>query len=435
MKTRSLAAALASISLVGLAVVLAFRGASAANSAAVTAAASAARPQHPAAPAQQPAAPLADRTLPDYQRGLIDMAFQAASRLPLDPHVKTRSRLQEDVLEAALQLDQPVTVRRLSPGIANWRRGTVLAELAFYSVQHGDRRDVEDDLHHADQIAEQVGMDKNAQDWPRDRIRIAIARTYELLGRKEKVAEFSTGAPDFEAGKLAVLQASRIEPEQFEAQLASMDQILHGAGFEQWKMALGACARLYDRFYADKARRESLEDRIVNGCPKLPAQLRLDFVLEIAGYALAHGDNVKALFLVEQGRHLVASVQWLPQDHVPLLARLASLSAAAGAKEPARRDLAQAIGVYEGAKPPIVDVFRARALRPVAEAYVALGDRAAALDMYRRVVAESIVNPNSRPRAEDFCATCLSLAVHAIEPDEALRQSLLDVLRGLGDPW
>jgi hypothetical protein len=80
-------------------------------------------------------------------------------------------------------------------------------------------------------------------------------------------------------------------------------------------------------------------------------------------------------------------------------------------------------------------MFRAGALRPLAEAYHALGDRDAALSVYKLAVEEGALNPNARPRAMDLSATCLSLAQSACEPDAELRERLAEMRAGLGSPW
>src|SRR5262249_15163407 len=182
-------------------------------------------------------------------------------------------------------------------------------------------------------------------------------------------------------------------------------------------------------------RRDRLEDRIVHGCPKLPLQVRLEYIREIAGHAIDHADPTRARKLLDEADRLLESRSWLPEGHTPQIALTAALRARARDADRARTDLERALGIFAAAKPPVVDMLRARALRPVAEAYGALGDLATALSVYRRALSESIVNRNSRPRTEDFCAICISLASHAIEPDAGLQAALLAVFRDLGDPW
>ena len=82
-----------------------------------------------------------------------------------------------------------------------------------------------------------------------------------------------------------------------------------------------------------------------------------------------------------------------------------------------------------------IDIYRAGVLRPIAEAYHAMGERANALALYERAIDESLVNTNSRPRVEDLVATCLSLAKTNCEADAELAARLEKVYTGLGAPW
>jgi hypothetical protein len=64
-----------------------------------------------------------------------------------------------------------------------------------------------------------------------------------------------------------------------------------------------------------------------------------------------------------------------------------------------------------------------------------MGNTAAALSVYAKVIEAGVENPNSRPRAEDLAATCCSMAVHAVEPDPRLWSRIRSIRDGLGDPW
>ena len=101
----------------------------------------------------------------------------------------------------------------------------------------------------------------------------------------------------------------------------------------------------------------------------------------------------------------------------------------------ARSDLDAAASLYDADRDRIVDIRRAGVLRGLAEGYADARDPKAALALYRRAAGEGMVNPNARPRAEDLAATCCSMAVHAVEPDDALRAYLRQIRSGLGNPW
>jgi hypothetical protein len=193
--------------------------------------------------------------------------------------------------------------------------------------------------------------------------------------------------------------------------------------------------RLDDRFYAAVELRERAERAVTGGWAKLPAQVRIDLTIGLAENALAHDDAGRARKLLVDARDLLASVPWTPEDEVASRARLAAVRHRAGEAAEARADAGAALALYDAKRAGIVDVFRAGALRPVAECYATLGDLAKARDVYARAVEEGVANPNSRPRADDLAATACSLAVHGVEPSPELRQRLLAIRDGLGNPW
>jgi hypothetical protein len=57
------------------------------------------------------------------------------------------------------------------------------------------------------------------------------------------------------------------------------------------------------------------------------------------------------------------------------------------------------------------------------------------MTIYKQAVEESLENPNSRPRADDLCALCCSMAVHGFRPDDALLRRVGEVCAGLREPW
>ena len=62
-------------------------------------------------------ATIADSPLAEYQKELLDLAFDTASTFPTVPHVKNRARAQGEVVQACFELDQPQRAR-----LAVWQR-------------------------------------------------------------------------------------------------------------------------------------------------------------------------------------------------------------------------------------------------------------------------------------------------------------------------
>jgi tetratricopeptide (TPR) repeat protein len=107
----------------------------------------------------------------------------------------------------------------------------------------------------------------------------------------------------------------------------------------------------------------------------------------------------------------------------------------AGDRGGAEQELAAAASRYEEERGNIVEIYRAETVRPLAEAASAMGDLARALGFYRRALEEGAVNVNARQRAEDLAATCISMALHEVEPDAALWERILEIRAGLVAPW
>ena len=163
--------------------------------------------------------------------------------------------------------------------------------------------------------------------------------------------------------------------------------------------------------------------------------VQIEFLHALAGHALDHGDEEKALELAEEAGDVVDAGRWTMQYHLPLLARNAAVLHRAGESDRARGQIDAAFASFEEDPEAIVNMFRGGALRPIAESYHAMGLRDQALVVYARAAEEGVVNLNSRPRAIDLSETCLSLAVEGIRPTEALHARLVEIHDALGDPW
>jgi tetratricopeptide (TPR) repeat protein len=384
--------------------------------------------------AQVRAASVADKPLTPAQDRLLELAFRAASALPENPHAKTRGRLQGEVVEACFALDAPRRALACAEKIQDWRRGMGYADFACYSASHGLAEEVPHYLELANQIAEQ-GEPLITQDWQKGRILVSIAKAHAWLGHANEAAALENGLEHSEMGKVDAVRALRADAGAFDEQLRALKRVFEGGDLDLCKNAFETCARLFDRYYEDPEKRARVEETVA-ACPaRLPVQVRMEAGIEFAGIAIGHADSRKALELVDSTRALLDGVTWLPENYIPLAARLAALRFRAGAKEAARLELQDALEHYERDRAGIVDIYRAGALRPLAEAWESMGQHAAALAAYERVVEEGVGNPNSRPRAEDLVATCLSLARNGIEPDEELWGRLTKVSEGLGQPW
>ncbi len=383
--------------------------------------------------AAQDDAELSDAPIDEYRLELLDLAYRSASAFPLVPHLKNRSRAQEQVVEACFELDQPVRALRYADGIADWRRGAAYADYAHYCVAHGRTEGVQEMLERALEVGSQ---DEQAQlqGWRFDRIRAKVARTHLLLGEPEVAGRVAAGLDPSQAGIVGVAEAAFTDTAAIDAHLESIDAVVESGQFDLVRGALDMCAVYFDRAYEDVERRDALQHKIESSWDGLPLLVRIDLAMELAESAGSHGDAAKAAALVAEAQEQFDSAPWDAEEEIRQRARLARSWFLAGETEKARAMATQALAMYDERREEIQNLFRASVLRPLAEAYVAMGDSTAAL-VYARAVEEGLENPNARPRADDLVATCVSMARNEFEPGASLWTRLREAHAALGDPW
>lgn len=372
---------------------------------------------------------VADVEIADFRRELLDFAFRTASAIPVDPHIKDRSRSQEEVVLACLTLDQPELARRYCARIMNWRRGTALAEHALYCAKRSDRDEAKRSLNLAEQAA------ARAEGWRRDRIRVAMARSYTLLGETGRATDLERDVESAEVGKVDQIRAMQTDGRTFIDHIKAIDALVATNNFDIIRNALGAYTELYGRFYQDADRRTHVKSRIEAAWTNMPIMVRIETLMDLARSALDHADTSNALAIVNEADGMLEGAEWLPRHEVPLKGRLAALRAEAGDRDGAKKRADAALALYRGDLRRIVNIDRADALRPSAAAYFAMGDPTRAIEIYKLAVEAGVENPNSRPRAQDLASTCVSLAVHGVEPDEALWARIREIGGGLDHPW
>ncbi|MBN1507688.1 MAG: tetratricopeptide repeat protein [Sedimentisphaerales bacterium] len=370
-----------------------------------------------------------DISLKPCQNGLLDIAFSAASAIPVDPHSKDRSRMQEIVVGACLDLGQPQRALHYTKQIGDWRRGTAYADLAFYCARHSDMKDVPSYLDLAGQAVEQ------AEDWHKDRIKAKIAQVHTYLGQTEAAAQVVRGVEKAESTTLAQAEAMVCPEGSFDKTMETLGTLVSAGQFDVVKNVLGAYAELFNRFYKQPDRRALIEGRIKATWGSVPIFVRIDLLAELAGFARAHTDPAKALELTDEAKKILNSANLQAESAIALAAKLARLRFQAGDKELARTEVQEALGLFDAKRDAIVNIYRAQVLRSIAEAHAEMGDTTAALSVYKRAIEAGVENPNSRPRAEDLAATCCSIAVHAVEPDPELWGRIRSIRDDLSDPW
>lgn len=401
-----------------------------------TAAAQSPEPTTEAAPADDVAATvvLVEPELEAFQVELLELAFDVASAVPSSPHHKTRGALQEEVATCALRLEQHERALAYAERIANWRRGNTYADVAMFLSERGAGERAAGLIERAREIALATDPDL-PQSWRSGRILAKIAYVLVVLDRTAEADRLAGALESSDQGIVDRARARTMEPEDFERRMQAVDEVVRRGDLEQVTYAYEACVELFERFYADEVRRALVLEKLRGSWKQVPIPVRLDITLQLVDVALGQGDPEGALVLLEDAQTVVDGSKWRVRDLVPMRSRLAVMRFRCGDEKGGRAALAHALATYDDEWPDIVDIWRAETLRPVAEGFVALGDRERALSVYRRVVNDGVTNPNSKPRAEDLVATLCSLALHGFEPDEELAEALSAARAGLSDPW
>lgn len=376
----------------------------------------------------------ADTPLESWRRELLDLAWNGVREVPLRPHVKTRARLAESVVDAALALEQPAVALQLAEQIETWRRGTATASCARNAAERGDAAEARRLIDLALAVAANPPA-QETQEWQRDRILSIVAQALVLLGDESAAAKIEISLSESESGRSGVALAARVTAEALDAQLILLDPVLATGTLDQLRHAVATLLALHRRFRDDPAHCAAIEQRLETALPKLPLDVRVGFLLERSAADVERAELPAALARLDEAARAIDSTRWSSDLLVPMLARIAAARHHAGDTARARLDLDAALVRFHAERTRINDIDRCDALLPVAEAYAELRDPAAALVVYRLAAEAAVENPNSRPRADDLVPLCLSLARHDVAPDAPFLALIRSHFQQMGDPW
>jgi len=360
---------------------------------------------------------------------LLQLAHDVALAIPLEPHEKDRSKALERVFTTSLEVGDLDRARRAASQMTNWRQGTAFARLAEHFVGLGELAQARSYLHSASAIAERQ------EDWRRDRIRVAMARARVLLGEEEESARLEMGLEPAEMGKVDALRAARESADLYESRLQAVDSMLAIGSFELARNVADTLEALLRRFGGDPLRREELMQRVRSAQRQLHPAEQVGLLLRLSAVAQESGEPTRAATLLDEAQVLVEQGRWLPEQQIPQLARLAIARVALGDRATATSLAARATQLYDARRESIVDIFRAEALRPLADAQSAMGDADEAMRLYRQAIEDGATNPNARPRAVDLCETACAMVTRRLEADAELCQRMRQIQQALGAPW
>lgn len=367
------------------------------------------------------------------RRALLELGFEAASAIPRDPHERDRARVQEVVASTFITVGEPVRAAACALEISNWRKGSVFGDLAIDCARKGL---VDSAKTYARYALEAVAEGRDGvQDWQRDRVRVKAAQAYAWIGDGSKATVLEQGVGEPEMGKVDAVEAAKSDGSDFDARLEAALVAVNTMNFDLTVNAIETVVELAAKSKGDEARWARIVDLLGRTRGRIPRDLELKSYLRLADARVAQDSKDAARALVATATGLRDGARWTPDAALPLSAEIARRLHAVGDAEAARAEIEAGLAGFQAGIDAVADVFRAEAMRPAAEALVAMGAEDRAREVFAALIEEGARNPNARPRAEDLALTAASLARAGVEPDDAMWARLREIRAGLVAPW
>lgn len=379
-------------------------------------------------------AELKDQPMASIHQQLLEYAFETATLIPIDPHIKSRSLAQEKVLTSALEAGQPVFVLDRVKQIKNWRFAAMLGSVGSKAAQQEVKRDI---IEPVLMIASDVSKDPNVGDWRRGVIRTRIGEAYAWLQVEDLAEAFQSGAEAHEAGLVSVVRAGRCTEDTYVNVRRQLDNMATSERFEVVYNALQGYVALVDKFYPLQERRVELVAMSQAAWVKIrmPIFLRLNIMLSLVEVALEHKDQAQALEWMDQAQVIFDGAQWSPELAIQYRGRMSGLRYLCGKQEEARNYAEDTLKMFDIQYKAILNIHLCRTLLPLAKAYQIMGDASMAEKVFAKAYQESLVNPNSRPRAESLSELACAMVESGFEPSSDLWQAMQTAKAELKDPW
>lgn len=360
---------------------------------------------------------------------LMDEAYAVATSIPVDPHARDRAKMQELVALACVEIGDLEAARRYADPIAGWRRGEALAIVAQKLAAHGDApaaRALATDA---------MALHEDERYWARERVATEVAKAFALLGERVPEELASREQLPAEFGRREALEAGTAGAARTAELADAFDRAIATRNFDLARGAIAGYLAVLSRPGLDAAMRDRATAAVDAALPGLPKDLQVTTDLELAEALHAAGRADAAAERLRRGAATFRGTAFLAEDIAPIGARVALARLRLGDPAGAREELDALRAAYRARREEIVDLRRATSLRALAEGYARVGARAEALGCWADALEEGVGNPNSRPRAEDLCATCVSMATCGVDPPPPMRRRIDGIRAGLGEPW
>ena len=390
-----------------------------------------------------------DKTIESYRLNLLEIGFSGVSKMPLNPHFKNRSRAQQKVVEACLELGQAKTAEKYIAQLENWQHWMGFANLAYYYTTIGQLDLAKAAMQHSEamlNMADEISSGKilattpsplidSLEGWRYKQVKAKIYEIHYRLGNPAILA--SELEQDFDEALLASVQVKQLYGERG-TYVSAMEQLRAIAGntnFEVVHHALLGMVQLADLQYGELDLPRWMDEEIIPRFKKTPVFMRMDILGRLAEIALKHKDPAQTKIICDLMDGYVENAALPAGFHIVEKVKAIALRFEAGDTVRAEEQLEELVVLYAARHDFIVDIDRAEILCHLAETYHLMTHTGKALEHYKKAIIEGQINPNSRPRADDLNAICCSMAVSGVEPSEEIFRSLKEMKQQLGCPW
>lgn len=376
-----------------------------------------------------PQSPAAASSATTSRSSLLTTAFAVASSMPVDPHGRDRSRLQEAVARACLDSDMVDQAAKLADQMQGWRRGHVIALCGQYFARRGQADSARDCADRA------LLVDVGDTTWGKDVVVTEVAKIYVLLGDESRAYSLVAVGQPTERGQVETARTARVPMDQMDGQADMFDQAIATGNFDLARGGIDGYLVWLDRVIDDAPRRARALTALSGAFSGLPLDLQVRYRVQLAEVLYSRGYKELAKTEVDRASALFKETVFLPEDTAPLGAVIAKARFRMGDADSARSELRALRAAYNAQSDLIVNLRRAASLRALAEGFLLLGDSDDAVESYKAALDAGAINPNARPRAEDLSATCVSMAMSGFQPSPEFMLRIDNLRAGLVDPW
>lgn len=363
------------------------------------------------------------------QQQLIETAFKVASAIPIDPHGVERANMQALVVKSCIKHGWLDRATKYSEQIVGWRKGECLALVAQSYAKNGNEVKAHELVNQALVIA------ANDETFGKDRVNGEAARAFIAMGdEKQAFAVIGRSSQD-EIGKVQIARTDNVTPAQLDAQADMFDKGIATQNFDLSQTGINGYLVWLVRVIEDQPRRARALQALDAAIPGLPLDLQITTLADLAERLGTNGYPELAQLQLDRARKLLSSSNFLAEDAAPIGIPVAQVRAHLGDRTGAIDQLRQIDEQYRAHEAEIVNLRRGISLRALAEGYAQFGDYQSALDRYSAALEAGILNPNSRPRAEDLTATCISMADSGVSPTVSQLRRIEEISGMLSDPW